>query len=149
MPEEQDYFNSIYNPSFEVSYGDQQPPFEIYLTKELTNPHSRAKKVQRFKQSLERRENLRDELVEHELKHLEGRNKKEAIADARWKWRETLAMEAKENRVKRWIQRGADVKLDKKKKKQAKKLERKMRALTGFTLKPERHQYIPPGAQAN
>jgi hypothetical protein len=144
VPSEQDYFNTIYNPMLVASYGDTQPPFEIYLAKELTNPHSRIRKVARFKEALARRKNLLKSMVAQETKDLSGRSKKEAVADARWKWRELLATEAKDTRKKRWVQRGAEAKLEKKMAKRAKKMEKKMDQLTQLSLKSERHQFIPP-----
>ncbi len=48
-PSESEYLFAMFNAGLSTTYGDTQPPAELYLEKELTNPHSFAKRHERWK----------------------------------------------------------------------------------------------------
>ena len=79
----------MYNPTPTRTY-DPSAAYEVYLKPELANPHSRAKKMQRFKlrQAIIHAQ-LKD-ITDLELANLEGRTPKQARSDAAFRWRELV-----------------------------------------------------------
>lgn len=90
-----------------------------------------------------RKKVLFKEFVAAEVKSLNGRNVREATADARWKWREHLATEEKERRKQQWLARGGEQRLQKKEARKARKEAKRTRRLTELTLLDESHQIVP------
>ena len=68
LPTEQQFLRAIFNPRHTPFYGDAQPPVEMFLTKELSNPHSRAKKQKRWQQYKVYKKNLLKEYTDAEIK---------------------------------------------------------------------------------
>jgi len=84
---------------------DATAPMELHLQKELSNPHSRVKKQVRWQAVFVRQRELLAQYVREELKDLKGRTRREAWAEAVWKWHERLAADRREEKMW-WIHRG-------------------------------------------
>lgn len=139
--QEDDYIQSVLNP--EKRAHDAAAPMELYLQKELSNLHSRAKKQARWQAVLTRRRELLTEYVQRELKDLKGRTRREARAEAVWKWRERLAADLREERKRRWIHRGGEAALVRQKARKARKERKREERLRNLELKEEPNQIIP------
>ena len=139
--QENDYIQSVLDP--EKRAHDAAAPMELYLLKELSNPHSRAKKQARWQVVLARRRELLAEYVQRELKDLKGRTRREARAEAVWKWRERLAADLREEKKRRWIHRGGEAALVRQKARKARKGRKREERLRNLELKEEPNQIIP------
>ena len=139
---ETDYLDMIYNPHREVEY-DPSASFETYLKLELANPHSRAKKMERWKVYQAGIQALRKKIAEDEVRHLDGRTVRQAKADAAFKWRETVHEEQKKKKKARWMHSARMVKWQRKTTKKTAKEERLRRQLTELTLADEPNQVLP------
>ncbi|KDR83464.1 hypothetical protein GALMADRAFT_235622 [Galerina marginata CBS 339.88] len=152
LPKEQEYLDHIYNPHLELPY-DPSAPFELYLQPDLANPHSRAKKLERWKGYQAGIHVLLKKIMDNELKHLDGRSPRQAKADAAFKWREQVKDEQAKKKKARWMHSAQMVKWERKADKKSKKEDRQRRRLTELTLKEEPNQVIPghlrKGAQRN
>ena len=115
----------------------------MYLTKELSNPHSRAKKLKRWKEYQFRKRELLKEMMEKEVQNLNGRSVREAKAEAAFKWREHLEAEKESSRKMRWKHRGAEAKSARKRDRKAKKEEKQRRRLTQLVLQEKPNQVVP------
>ncbi|KAJ7591501.1 hypothetical protein C8J56DRAFT_825667 [Mycena floridula] len=142
-PTEQEFLFAFYNRHRESPFGEIQIPAEIYLTKELTNPHSRAKKQARWQNFMARRKAMLKEFIAAELSDLNGRHVREATADAHWKFREKISADEKEKRKTRWKASGGEAKLEKKIQNKAKKETKRLNRLTSLSLKEEPMQVVP------
>ncbi|KAF9534990.1 hypothetical protein CPB83DRAFT_780995 [Crepidotus variabilis] len=139
---EQAYLDTIYNPHREVTY-DPSAPFETYLTMELANPHSRAKKMHRWKIYQTGIHALRKKITGDELQYLDGRTVREAKADAAFKWRETVAEQQKKHKKARWMHSAQMIQWERKTRKKASKEDRLRRRLTELVLSEQPNQVIP------
>lgn len=139
---ETDYLNMIYNPHVDITY-DPSAPFETYLKFELANPHSRAKKMQRWKQYQAGIQLLRKQITTDEVRYLDGRSVRQAKADAAFKWREIVQTEQKQKKKKRWMHSAQLIKWERKTRKKAVKEERLKRRLTELVLSEEPNQVVP------
>jgi hypothetical protein len=139
--QENDYIQSVLNP--EKRAHDAAAPMELHLQEELSNPHSRAKKQARWQAALARRRDLLAEYVQRELKDLKGRTRREARAEAVWKWRERLAADLREEKKRRWIHRGGEAELVRRKARKARKERKREERLRNLVLKDEPNQVIP------
>jgi DNA polymerase III epsilon subunit-like protein len=148
LPTEKDYLQFVLNPHHEAPF-DAHIPAELFLAKELSNPHSRAKKQLRWQAALQRKRQLRKDFLDAEKKTPMGRDLREMKAEANWKYREALAQEEKEKRRTKWIQRGAEGRLQRKITRKARKEMRKARRLTELTLEAAPQQYLPPHVSQN
>lgn len=137
--EEKDYLDYVYNKG---PY-DAAQPFEAYLQLDLANPHSRAKKLERWKIRQSGIQARRKEILEDELKNREGRTEKQIRADAAFLWRQEMEKDAKERKKARWMNTPRVKNWDRKANKKTKKEERKRRRLTELTLEEESNQVIP------
>lgn len=142
IPEEEEYLKHVFNPHLEVGY-DASAPFELYLQPDLANPHSRAKKLERWKGYQAAIHTLRKKITDNELQHLDGRTVKQAKADAAFKWREQVKDEQQKRKKARWMHSAQMAKWEKKAEKRSKKEERQRRRLTELTLKEEPNQVVP------
>ncbi|PFH52590.1 hypothetical protein AMATHDRAFT_139736 [Amanita thiersii Skay4041] len=145
LPSEDEYLTTLYNPHVQRTFGDS-PHIEMYLTRDLSNPHSRAKKLKRWKAYQFRKTALLKELTEKELKELNGRTVREAKAEAAFKWREQLKTERDAVRKMRWKDRGAEARLERKRVRKAKKALKQRQRLTQLVLREEPNQVIPSDA---
>ena len=110
---------------------------------DLANPHSRAKKMQRFKlrQAIIHAQ-LKD-ITDLELANLEGRTPKQARSDAAFRWRELVKKQKAERAKARWMTTARVDAWEKKNVNKAKKEERQRRRLTQLTLSEDQNQVIP------
>lgn len=145
---ETDYLNMIYNPHVDITY-DPSAPFETYLKLELSNPHSRAQKMQRWKQYQAGIQSLRKQITADEVRYLDGRTVRQAKADAAFKWRETVETEKKKKKKERWMHSAQLIKWDRKNRKKAAKEERLRRRLTELVLTDEPNQVVPVALKRN
>ncbi|KAJ3966942.1 hypothetical protein EV361DRAFT_528365 [Lentinula raphanica] len=150
VPTEKEYLRSLYNrnspysKTFTANFGSIQPPLEQFLYKELSNPHSRAKKMKRWQQVRVAKRALLNEYIQEELQDLKGRTQGEARAEAAFRWRQTLEEDKKEDRKMRWVQRGGEERLERKIKMKKRKEEKKRLRLVNLVLKDgEPNQVVP------
>ncbi|KAK2466418.1 hypothetical protein APHAL10511_002060 [Amanita phalloides] len=141
-PSEDEYLTALYNPHLRPAFGES-PHVEMFLTKELANPHSRAKKLKRWKEHQFRKRALLKEYIEKEVTTLKGRSVREAKAEAAFKWREYLNAEKEAARKMRWKKRGAEANLDRKRERKARKELKQRQRLTQLVLREEANQVIP------
>jgi hypothetical protein len=149
LPSERDFLRTLVNPHLCQTSEDPQFPFELFLSKELSNPHSRAKKQKRWQLSLEYRRKLLKEYMQLELQQRGGRTKHEARADAIWKWREKLAAERAEARAVRMEKSGLKARIDRKTIQKAKKAAKQRKRLTDLVLEQEENQFNPAAASTS
>ncbi|KAI0034096.1 hypothetical protein K488DRAFT_46183 [Vararia minispora EC-137] len=127
------YVRSLYNPQYEhgVVVAD---PMEVHLTRELSNPYSRAKRQARWKARLEYRKLLLSQIMTQELKNLDGRSRRDARAEATFKWKQQLAREDAVERLKRKVKRGDQAKEDRKRARRMRKEKRRIDILRKLVL---------------
>ncbi|KAL0580907.1 Transcription factor mbp1 [Marasmius crinis-equi] len=140
IPSEREFLRSLYNSA---EHGDEQQAVEQFLFRELSNPHSRAKKLKRWQNAQMQKKALLKSMIAEEQQRLDGRTAGEAKAEATFKWRQKLDEEKKALRKARWQRRGGDVALEKKHARRLRKEEKKRARLTALTLKEEHNQVIP------
>jgi hypothetical protein len=138
---ENDYIQSVLDPEKRVY--DAATPIELHLQKELSNPHSRAKKQARWQAAFARRRELLKQYMRHELKDLKGRTRRETRAEAVWKWRERLAADMREEKKRRWIHRGGEAALVRMKARRARKERKREERLRNLVLEEGPNQIIP------
>ncbi|KAF6762819.1 hypothetical protein DFP72DRAFT_877023 [Ephemerocybe angulata] len=141
-PTEEEFLTAMYNPGYKASF-DDSAPVEVYLNMELSNPHARAKKQQRWKIRKSVEKSRLDEIVASEMKQLNGRTEREARAEAAFRWRDELKQKQEEQKKMRWKDRVADVNMIRKARNKVKKQERQRRKLTELQLEDEPNQFIP------
>jgi len=143
IPTESEYLRALYNASHRPFFAGSQPPVEQFLVKELSNPHSRAKKMKRWQETRRTKRALLNEYIDQELKELNGRTRGEARAEAAFRWRKTLEEDKQALRKLRWVKRGGEEKLEKKIHRRTRKEEKQRQRLASLVLKPEPNQFIP------
>ncbi|KAK0242333.1 hypothetical protein EDD85DRAFT_285406 [Armillaria nabsnona] len=140
-PSESEYLFAMFNIGLSTTYGDTQPPAELYLEKELTNPHSFAKRHERWKAYQAYKKTLLAEMVQKEQKHLFGRTKEQAKADATFKWKERLELERRDKVAMR--QSFANLKQERKARRKARKDTKIRQRLTDMVLSDAVNQIVP------
>ncbi|KAH9007129.1 hypothetical protein EDB86DRAFT_2870141 [Lactarius hatsudake] len=138
---ENDYIQSVLDP--EKRTYDAAAPMELHLQKELSNPHGRAKKQARWQAAQARQRELLAQYVRHELKDLKGRTRRDARAEAVWKWRERLAADLREEKKRRWVHRGGEAAVVRQKVRRARKERKQDERLRNLVLKDEPNQIVP------
>lgn len=141
-PAEDEYLTALYNPGYSASFGNAAP-LEVYLERELSNPHARAKKQQRWLARKASEKARLNEIIAEEMKSLNGRTQREARAEAAFRWRQELKDNQEQQKKMRWKDRVADVNMIRKSRKKAKKEERQRRKLTELELADEPNQFVP------
>lgn len=142
VPTEDEYIAGMSHPTKKPWFG-ASPPVEMYLHRELTNPHSRAKKMKRWQSHQTYKRSLLTDYIAAEMRELNGRSSKEARAEATFKWREKLSAEDEAERRRRWLTLAV---AEKAKKKQARKTKREAKRrdqLTQLELLEAPNQVIP------
>lgn len=139
--QENDYVQAVLDP--ERRAHDAAAPMELHLQEELSNPHSRAKRQARWQAALARRREMLAEYVQRELKDLKGRTRREARAEAAWKCRERLAADLREEKKRRWIHRGGEAALVRRKARNARKERKREERLRNLVLKDGPNQILP------
>ena len=145
-PSEHEYITAAWNPAT-TSY-DSSAPVEVLVSRELANPHSRAKKQARWQAYQNHKRSLLDKFVKEELKNLDGRTRREAQAEATWKWRRALVEERRAEVKRRWQNRGAEDRLMRKKARKERKAEKRKERLRNLVLEDGPNQFIPGSASA-
>ena len=138
-PEESAYIKSLFNPTPLPFDG----PIEIYLHKELSNPHSRAKKQARWQNNRSRMRAMLTEYVKEELRDLKGRTMREARAEAAWKWRQRLEDDKKAEKKRRWSNKATEARMTRRKERKARKERKQRQKLTEMALQDEPNQIVP------
>jgi len=146
LPTEQQFLRAIFNPRHTPFYGDAQPPVEMFLTKELSNPHSRAKKQKRWQQYKVYKKNLLKEYTDAEIKANPTRLHSELKAEAEFKWKQKLEKEKGQKRKERWVASGYAARMERRVRRKARKAEKQRQKLTALTLDEAPNQVIPKEA---
>lgn len=138
---EQLYIKSIAKRS---SSFDLAHPVEVYVHKELTNPHSRAKKQERWQSYQLYKKSLLKDMIKEELKNvIVGRTQREARAEATWKWKERILAERKAEMKRRWKNRGEEADLKAKMERKQRKKARLEKKLHSLVLQAAPNQVLP------
>jgi len=140
-PSEQAYIDYLSSPT--SSSFDPADPMEVNLVKEVSNPHSRAKKQRRWQERQHREKALLEEYIRAELKDLQNRTRREARAEATFKWKQRIEADRKAEVKKRWKLRGQEAKLLRKRVRTAKKEARRNQKLADLVLKQGANQVVP------
>ncbi|KAH9938654.1 uncharacterized protein B0H18DRAFT_22228 [Fomitopsis serialis] len=145
-PSEDEYIRAARKPT--AAEYDASQAFEIFLTRELANPHSRAKKQARWQAYQLYRRSLLQKVVKEELQSLDGRTRREARAEATWKWRRALSDERRADLKRRWKNRGAEARMVRRKTRKGRKEEKRKERLRNLVLEDGPNQVIPnPGSE--
>jgi len=139
-PSEQAYIDYLSSPT---SPFDPTEPIEVNLTKEVSNPHSRAKKQRRWQERQRREKALLEEYIKAELKDLQGRTRRGARAEATFKWRQRIEADRKAELKRRWQLRGQEAKLLRKRARAAKKEVKRNQKLADLELEQGLNQVVP------
>jgi len=138
---EKAYLRTLFNPSA-VPF-DTSAPMEVHLTKELSNPHSRAKKQARWQAATKRKSTLFKKFIAQELTNLNGRSIRDARAEAAFKYRQKLEEERKAEKKRRWLTKVRGAKMDRNSRRKARKAEKQKEKLSQLVLKDAPNQFIP------
>lgn len=140
-PSEQAYIDYLTSPA--SSSFNSADPVEVNLTREVSNPHSRAKKQRRWQERQLHEKALLEEYIKTELKHLQGRTRREARTEATFKWKQRLEADRKAEVKRRWQLRGQEAKLLRKRARSAKKEVKRRQKLADLVLEQGPNQIIP------
>jgi hypothetical protein len=136
------FLSSVVNPRLRDRL-DDSAPVEPFLYKELSNPHSKAKKLRRFKEYKVRTQQLLTDILSREMKSRGQNNPKEAHKEAMFKWRAQLKKEKDERKKMRWKHKAEVANLERKTARKARKELQQRRLLTELSLKEGPNQLIP------
>lgn len=140
-PSEQAYIDYLSSPT--TSSFDPTDPIEVNLVREVSNPHSRAKKQRRWQERQRSEKALLEEYVKAELKDLQGRTRREARTEAAFKWKQRIEADRKAELKKRWQLRGQEAKLLRKRARAVKKEAKRNQKLADLVLEQGPNQVIP------
>jgi hypothetical protein len=142
LAQEDDYIKWFYDRSLS---SDATHFMEIHLGKELSNPHSRAKKQARWQARQVYKQELIQEYIRKELKEAASRDQTnaEARAEATWKWQRAIDEEEKARKSRRWESPALLARSLRKKARKAKREAKHRRRLTEMVLRNGRNQVIP------
>jgi len=141
IADENAYINALFGPRPRPF--DESTPMEHYVAKELSNPHSRAKKQARWQAAKVRKTELLKKFVERELMNLNGRPARVARAEGIFKFRQKVEEERKAEKKRRWLTAERTAKIERKVKRKQRKAEKQKEKLTGLALKEATNQVIP------
>ncbi|KAF8897200.1 hypothetical protein BD779DRAFT_1638600 [Infundibulicybe gibba] len=141
-PSEEQFLRALYNPHRQLKNGESAP-VEVYLHRELANPHSRAKKLARWKNYRFQKQALLQEFIAEELADLKGRTERDARAEAAWKWREKMAEDKDAERKRRWKHKAALEQMERKAARKERKEVKQRQRLTQLVLRDEPNQVVP------
>ncbi|CUA70268.1 hypothetical protein RSOLAG22IIIB_00621 [Rhizoctonia solani] len=133
---------------------DAAAPMEQYLARELSNPHSRAKKQERWQQAKEERDQLRVRFMKAAKEARKtgesvttlglGLTKKQATKEGLFLFEVHMRETEKARKAKRAEQRGAIAKLERKKMRKERKEKKREEALRNLVLEDAENQVLPP-----
>ncbi|RDB20450.1 hypothetical protein Hypma_012414 [Hypsizygus marmoreus] len=141
-PSEPAFLRALYNPHQPKKF-DESAPVESYLFRELANPHSRAKKLARWKMWQFQKKARLEHLFAEATNNLRGRNPREARAEAAWQWRQEMKEQEEALRKQRWKRRNPEAMLERQARRTARKEAKQRQRLTAMVLKDEPNQVIP------
>jgi len=118
-------------------------PMEHFLAIELSNPHSRTKKQRRWQERLKGLVQLRKDVLTSELNSLDGRTRRDARAEAEYRFRVQIERAQKAEGMRRRILRGELAKVARRKIRKARKEARRIRNLRETKLHREDNQVLP------
>lgn len=144
-PNEADFLLSFYNPGYSVA-SIESAPLEVYLKKELSNPHARAKKQARWQLHKANEKAKFESLVAEELKQPRGRTDREIRAEVAHRHRAQVQSEAALLKKQRWKHRISDVDELRKARKRINKQQRQRRKLTELQLDADEPNQVIPKA---
>ncbi|TDL29061.1 hypothetical protein BD410DRAFT_757730 [Rickenella mellea] len=136
---EDDYFDMLRGRK---AY-DQSQPMEVAVSRELSNPHSRAKKRERWRQKMALQKKRLEDFMAKELKTPLDRTRRQIRAEAHFKWQRILQEERKLEMIRRWELSGRKAKLEDKTARKRKKVEKEKERLRNLVLTHEPHQVVP------
>lgn len=139
--DEDAYIHALFSPrprSF-----DESTPMEYHIAKELSNPHSRARKQRRWQAAKVCRAALLKKCVERELMNLNGRPARVARAEGAFKFRQQIEEERKAEKKRRWLTAERKAKMERKAKRKQRKAEKQKEKLTQLVLKEAANQVVP------
>lgn len=116
---------------------------EHHVAKELSNPHSRAKKQARWQAAKVYKAELLRKFVERELMHLNGRSARVARAEGVFKFRQKVEEERKADKKRRWFTVERTSRIERKVKRKQRKAQKQKEKLTQLVLKDAANQVIP------
>ena len=140
-PSEQAYIE--YLSSSSTSSFSPAGPMEVNLVKEVSNPHSRAKKQRRWQERQRHKKALLEEYIKAELKDLQGRTRREARTEATFKWEQRIEADRKAELQRRWQLRGQEAKLLRKRIRTARKEAKRNQKLADLVLEQGQNQVVP------
>ncbi|TFK43276.1 hypothetical protein BDQ12DRAFT_674687 [Crucibulum laeve] len=143
---EDQFLATIYNAH--VPKPSETVPAELFLVRELSNPHSRAKKMKRWKHRQFQKKTLLKDITTEELKHLNGRSEREAKAEAAFKFRQQMEAEKEAQRKQRWKHRDVQAQALRKNERKERKEQKQRKRLTELVLKDEPNQVLPADLRA-
>lgn len=127
----------------DIPYSQDQPA-ELLLARELSNPHSRAKKRERYLAARAREAALLTTYIRAELgKGVTERTRKDAIAEATFRWRERLRLDRKAELKRRWVARGLQARLERRRRRAEEKQEILKKRLRELVVRQAPHQVMP------
>lgn len=113
------------------------------MFRELANPHSRAKKLKRWRVHQFLQKQLLKGITEEALANKGARNEREVIAEAKFQWRQQLEDMRKAVKKRRWTHKEAEAEVQRKNSRTARKELKQRRRLTELSLKDESNQVVP------
>ncbi|KAG8703204.1 hypothetical protein FRC08_003010 [Ceratobasidium sp. 394] len=135
---------------------DASVPMEQYLARELANPHSRARKQERWQNAKEERDRLRVRFMRaaKEARSMGGSTtsvglnltKTQAAREGAFLFEAHVRKAEKARRLERAVQRGAVAKLARKKARKARKAAKREEALRNLVLESAPNQVLPPAS---
>ena len=139
--DESAYIKALFSP--QPRSFDESKPMEYHVSKELSNPHSRAKKQARWQTAKVRKTELLKKFVERELVNLNGRPARIARAEGVFKFRQKIEEERKSEKKRRWLTAERMAKMERKAKRKQRKAHKQKDKLTQLVLKDAANQVIP------
>lgn len=132
---------------------DASVPMEQYLARELSNPHSRAKKQARWQEARAESDRLRVRFMRAAKEARAsggsvttvglGLTKAQAAREATFLFEAHVRKTEKVRQREKAVQRGAVAKLERKKARKARKAAKREQALRGLVLEPAPNQVVP------
>jgi len=142
-PTEAKFLRAMYNPHYGKENAYSQHPVEGFLFRELSNPHSRAKKLKRWRVHQFLQNQLLKNIMAEALANKGSRDEREVIAEAKFQWRQQLEDIRKAVMKRRWTHKAAEAEMQRKNSRTARKELKQRQRLTELSLKDEPNQFIP------
>lgn len=140
---EESYIGDLFTNKDLPSQWQASIPMEHIIASELTNPHSRARRQERWQERLAMLERSKQEYVKLELADLKGRRRQDAKADGVFRWKIAVRKYKARRNWQRWVRRGAKAKMEMRIKRRHRRSARKLRRLRMMKLKDAKNQVIP------